>query len=40
MTLEDLEHQLGRVKARVYDLDTDLRAARYAIRKAEDALEQ
>ena len=40
MTLEDLEHQLGRAKARVYDLDTDLRAARYAIRKDEDALEQ
>ena len=40
VTLEDLEHQLGRAKARVYDLDTDLRAARYAIRKGEDALEQ
>ena len=40
MTLEDLEHQFGRAKARVYDLDTDLRAARYAIRKAEDSLEQ
>ena len=40
VTLEDLEHQLGRAKARVYDLDIDLRAARYAIRKAEDALEQ
>ena len=40
MALEDMEHQLGRAKARVYDLDTDLRAARYAVRKAEDALEQ
>ena len=40
VTLEDLEHQLGRAKARVYDLDTDLRAARYKICKAEDALEQ
>ena len=40
MTLADLEHQLGRAKARVYDLDTDLRAAHHAIRKAEDALEQ
>ena len=40
VTLEDLEHQLGRAKARVYDLDTDLRAARYAIHKVEDALEE
>ena len=40
VALEDLEHQLGRAKARVYDLDTDLRVACYAIRKAEDALEQ
>ena len=35
--LESMEHQLA--KARVYDLDTDLRAARYELRKAEDALE-
>ena len=40
VTLADLEHQLGKAKARVYDLDTDLMAARYAIHKAEDALEQ
>ena len=36
---EALEHQLGRVKARVYDLDTDLKASRYEVRKLEDTLE-
>ena len=35
---EALEHQLGRAKARVYDLDTDLKASRYEVRKLEDAL--
>ena len=35
---EALEHQLGRAKARVYDLNTDLKASRYEVRKLEDAL--
>ena len=39
MAFEALEHQLGRAKARVYNLDTDLRAAQYDLRKAEDTLE-
>ena len=36
---EALEHQLGRAKARVYNLDTDLKALRYEVRKLEDELE-
>ena len=36
---EELEHQLGRAKARVFDLDTDLKASRYEVRKLEDVLE-
>ena len=34
-----LEHQLGRAKARIYDLDTDLKASRYEVRKLEDELQ-
>ena len=34
-----LEHQLGCAKARVYDLDTDLKVSRYEVRKLEDELE-
>ena len=36
---EALEYQFGRAKARVYDLDTDLKASRYEVRKLEDAIE-
>ena len=36
---EVLEHQLERAKAYVYDLDTDLKASRYEVRKLEDKLE-
>ena len=36
---EALEHQLGRAKMCVYDLDTDLKASRYEVRKLEDELE-
>ena len=36
---EALEHQLGRTKAWVYDLDIDLKASRYEVRKLEDVLE-
>ena len=39
MAYEALEHQLGRAKARVYDLDTNLKASRYEVRKLEDELE-
>ena len=37
--LESMEHQLGKAKARMYDLDMDLQATRYELRKAEDVLE-
>ena len=36
---EALEHQLGRVKACIYDLDTNLKASRYEVRKLKDELE-
>ena len=39
VAFEALEHQLKRAKARVYDLDIDLKATQYEVCKLDNALE-